>query len=213
MLDLKASVGLWRAIGKDKSLNHVSSWPPHQKHVSFQCAWDVQQPQTHQYFLTEWMLMSRYVEGCWGFPHLKIKQNVQFPVFSFRIIDFVSWFLGFKHLSCVQKIFVTCYQWFISWIFIDIDPITKILDFIRRIFIIFRRPSFQKMSNMLLVSEVLRFIKLICSKIFGFSSLFKYPVVSKNKNSWFLGLGDGFRNPEIIEMKVLGSPISQSKSY
>ena len=71
---------------------------------------------------------SRFVEGCWRFPHLKIKKVSQALVFVFWFLGFkVSKFQGFKNLLGFQKIFVKSYKNPISCLLIDNDFISVVL--------------------------------------------------------------------------------------
>ena len=65
--------------------------------------------------------VSRYVEGCWGFPHLKSKKFIS----SFCIVW--CWFIGFKNPYIFKN---TCYMLanFDFVLLIDIDLISMILE-------------------------------------------------------------------------------------
>ena len=90
---------------------------------------------------------SRYVEGCWGLPHLKIKMLLGFLVFGFsvsKLLGFkVIWFLGFNISKLQPSHFTKCPFHVFRKILIPNSRFSKILKWI---FMHFRRLSFPTFS-------------------------------------------------------------------
>ena len=115
-------------------------------------------------------------------------------------------FLGFKEaFNVFKRYWYRNTSFSISCFFIDIELISKIFKIVldgspgfvgARLFekckiLDFRKSEIYKNN----INENVPAIALIC---------FLYPGVSKDKNNLVLGLGNGFKNPEIIEMMVFG---------
>ena len=110
---------------------------------------------------------------------------------------------GFENISMFPKDIWSILQNFHCMFFIDIDLISNIFKILwdgssdcfgSRLFQEWQQLDFQDCeiykNNMFL-------------KCFGvFMIFFRYPSVSKNQNSWFLGAGDTSENPEVIEIRV-----------
>ena len=128
---------------------------------------------------------SWYVEGCWGFPYLKIK-----PVSCLL----VSWFLVFRFLGFQNILYFQMILFYIlpNCHFTLFDRywshIQYFRDVIRRIFIMFRHPSFRKVSNNLM-SKISMYLKAIFSKgVLGFVK-----VSWSLQRYWFLVFGAWWR--------------------
>ena len=128
-----------------------------------------------------------HIEWCWGFPYLIMKKVSCL---------LVSWFHKFTKLPF--HIFISSGRY---W-----SHIQGLQDFITRIGVTCRRPSFPKLTKRW-IPNTLRVTKAIILKHAQLLLHFfcRYPGVSKDKNSWFVWGGlDTSENPEIIELRSFG---------
>ena len=130
---------------------------------------------------------SRYVEGCWGFPYLKISKILVSWFLGFlasRFISFlVSWFLGSNKLPNYQCMFSVC-KILISY--------PRFQDFTS----LFGACLFETCRHV--GFHFLKLTKIVCFKSVPglFLVVVRYPLV--------LGARGTFKSPEIIEMSICG---------
>ena len=95
---------------------------------------------------------SRYVEGCWGIPYLKIKKVQGFLVLGLLFL-FVGWFLDFENLMFSKVICYILPNVHFAFL-IDIDLMSKIMEMFSTDLHHFSVPAFSKIPRFI---EILLF--------------------------------------------------------